>query len=114
MSNRIDQMTHGLLGKIAENSSGTAKKAGNAGAAAPGAVAKAALDGTTRSQSAGETVELTSSAKLLERLEKTLASLPEIDRARVDAVKTAIENGDYEIDSDSIAAALLRADGQPG
>jgi negative regulator of flagellin synthesis FlgM len=114
MSNRIDQMTHGLLGKIAENSSGAAKKAANAGTSTPGSAVKAGVEGTARSRSAGETVELTSSAKLLERLEKTLASLPEIDRARVDAVKTAIENGDYQIDSDSIAAALLRADRQPG
>ena len=113
MSNRIDHMTHGLLGKIAENSSGAAKKAGNAGASVPGTAVKAGVDGTTRSQSAGETVELTSSAKLLERLEQTLKSLPEIDRARVDAVKTAIENGDYQIDSDGIAAALLRVDRQP-
>jgi negative regulator of flagellin synthesis FlgM len=74
----------------------------------PAAAVKA--DGTARTQSTGETVELTSSAKLLERLEKTLASLPEIDRARVEAVKTAIENGDYQIDADRIADALLRAD----
>lgn len=109
MSNRIDQMTQGLLGKLAENSSAAAKKAGNAGTVAPAAV-KAGVDGTARSQPSGETVELTSSAKLLERLEKTLASLPEIDRARVEAVKTAIENGDYQIDADRIADALLRAD----
>jgi negative regulator of flagellin synthesis FlgM len=110
MSNRIDQMTQGLLGKLAENSSAAAKKAGNASTVAPAAGVKAAVDGAARSQSAGETVELTSSAKLLERLEKTLASLPEIDRARVEAVKTAIENGDYQIDADRIADALLRAD----
>jgi negative regulator of flagellin synthesis FlgM len=110
MSNRIDQMTQGLLGKLAENTSAAAKKAGNAGAVATAAAARPGADGTARSQSAGETVELTSSAKLLERLEKTLASLPEIDRARVEAVKTAIENGDYQIDADRIADALLRAD----
>lgn len=109
MSNRIDQMTQGLLGKLAENSSAAAKKAGSASTVAPPAV-KAGVDGTARSQPSGETVELTSSAKLLERLEKTLASLPEIDRARVEAVKTAIENGDYQIDADRIADALLRAD----
>jgi negative regulator of flagellin synthesis FlgM len=110
MSNRIDQMTQGLLGKLAENNSAAAKKAGNTATAAPAAAIKAGMDGAARSQSAGETVELTSSAKLLERLEKTLASLPEIDRTRVEAVKAAIENGDYQIDAGRIADALLRAD----
>lgn len=108
MSGRIDPMTQGLLGKIVEHATGTAgsKKVGGTGISVPGKDVKPAL--------AGDTVELTSSAKLLERLEKTLASLPEIDRARVDAVKSAIENGDYEVDADKIAAALLYTDLQLG
>ncbi len=57
---------------------------------------------------AADTVELTSSARLLERLEKTLAELPGIDSARVAEVKAAIESGDYEIDADAIADAMIR------
>lgn len=57
-----------------------------------------------------DTVNLTSSAKLLERLEKTLASLPVVDNARVAEVKSAIENGDYQIDADAIADAMIRFD----
>ena len=111
MSNRIDQMAQGLLGKIAENSSAGARKVAGTAASAPGRAANPSADGVAP---AGDTVELTSSAKLLERLEKTLASLPDIDRGRVEAVKTAIENGEYQIDADKIAAALLRSDGQAG
>ncbi len=55
-----------------------------------------------------DTVELTSGAKLLERLEKTLASLPAVDSDRVAEIKAAIENGDYEIDADAIADAMIR------
>jgi negative regulator of flagellin synthesis FlgM len=55
-----------------------------------------------------DTVELTSNAQLLERLDKSLAALPVVDNDRVAAVKAAIENGDYEIDADAIADALLR------
>ena len=62
----------------------------------------------------GDTVNLTSSAQLLERLEKTLASMPEIDTARVAAVKAQIENGEYQIDVDSIADALIRTDKEIG
>ena len=58
--------------------------------------------------SRGDTVELTSHAKLLERLDKTLATLPAVDDVRVAEIKTAIENGEYEIDADAIADAMLR------
>ena len=112
MSNRIDQMSQGLLGKIAENSSGGAKKVAGSGAAQSAReTGSASADGVRPSS---DTVELTSSAKLLERLEKTLASLPDIDRARVDAVKAAIESGEYEIDARRIADALLQSDRQAG
>lgn len=113
MSNGIDLMAQGLLGKIAENSSAGAKKVGVAGTSAPANAAKPAADGTS-GRPAGDTVELTSSAQLLERLERTLASLPEIDRARVDAVKSAIESGEYEIDAGRIASALLQNERQLG
>jgi negative regulator of flagellin synthesis FlgM len=64
---------------------------------------------TPKSQaSTSDTVELTSSAKLLERLDKTLASLPVVDSSRVAEVKAAIENGDYQIDADAIADAMIR------
>ena len=57
-----------------------------------------------------DTVNLTSSAKLLERLDKTLASLPAVNAERVAEIKTAIENGEYEIDTKAIADAMIRFD----
>ena len=58
--------------------------------------------------STNDTVELTSSAKLLERLEKSLVSLPAVDSTRVAEITTAIENGRYQIDADAIAEAMIR------
>jgi negative regulator of flagellin synthesis FlgM len=57
-----------------------------------------------------DTVKLTSNAKLLEQLDKTLAGLPTVNSARVDEIKTAIENGDYQIDSEAIADAMIQMD----
>ena len=71
---------------------------------------QAALAASGEPKSATDTVNLTSSAKLLERLDKTLAALPAVDSQRVAEIKTAIENGDYEIDSDAIADAMIRLD----
>lgn len=60
--------------------------------------------------STSDTVNLTSDAKLLERLDRTLAGLPAVNAERVDEIKSAIENGEYEIDSDAIAEAMIRLD----
>lgn len=104
MSNRINPMDQGLLGKIGNKigETGTSKIV-DAGKSATGKEASDAAAGS-------ETVELTSGGKLLERLEKSLADIPAVDRARVDAVKAQIENGEYKIDADKISEAMLRLD----
>ena len=58
----------------------------------------------------GNPVNLTTSAKLLERLDKTLAALPTVDSDRVAEIKAAIQDGNYKIDSDAIADAMIRLD----
>ncbi len=97
-------MDHGTLGKIGGkvDEAGTSKKVSTESPASEKASADA--------RSATDTVNLTSNAKLLERLDKTLASLPAVDSARVAEIKTAIENGEYQIDSDAIAEAMIRLD----
>ena len=108
MSNRINPMDQGLLGKIGSKIGETDP------------TRKVSTDSPVQGKDAanqpntGDTVELTSSAKLLERLEKTLASLPDIDSSRVEAVKAQIQNGEYQIDAGKIAEALLRTDRELG
>lgn len=104
MSNRINPMDQGMVGKIGNKigDTGNTKKVGTDTPAR----GKEPLS----QPASGDTVELTSSAKLLERLEKTLASIPEVDQTRVEAVKAQIENGEYQIDADKIADAMLRFD----
>ena len=76
MTNRIGPMDQGTLGKI-----GT--KVDEAGTSNKVATDKAVTDKAPASPaSANDTVNLTSSAKLLERLDKTLASLPEVNSSR--------------------------------
>lgn len=103
MSDRINPMTQGLPGKIAERMNGAD------GTRSAGATARAREPGKPQAPD-GEKIELTPGGRLLERLEKSFSSLPEIDRARVEAVKSAIRNGEYQIDADRIAAALLRTE----
>ena len=108
MSDRINPMDQRILGKIGDNIGET----GTTKTVSPDSPIRgresANQTGTT------DTVELTSSAKLLQRLEETLASMPEIDSARVAAVKAQIENGEYEINVDNIVDALIRTDKELG
>jgi negative regulator of flagellin synthesis FlgM len=108
MSNSIKPVDHGMLTKIGEKVGGTKDPLSASG------VNRVDERKSAGKASAGETVELTSGARLLERLEKTLAAMPDIDAGRVDAVKTAIANGDYVIDAEKIADALIRSDRELG
>jgi len=104
MSNRINPMDQGMLGKIGGkvgDTASTGKVDGN----------RSADDkGQARDSSSGDTVELTSSAKLLAKLDKTLEAIPDVDASRVAEVRQQIENGEYQIDADKIAEAMVRLD----
>ena len=101
MSNRIGPVDPGAIGKAGNkvDEATTSRKVSGSGGAAEAPQGRAATS---------DTVELTSGAKLLERLEKSLAGLPDVDSARVAEVRLAIENGEYQIDADAIAEAMIR------
>ena len=96
----MDQGTLGKIGNKVDETRTTSKV--SADTAAPEKAPAAA--------STGDKVNLTDNAKLLERLDKSLASLPAVDAGRVAEIKSAIENGNYQIDADAIAEAMIRLD----
>jgi negative regulator of flagellin synthesis FlgM len=60
------------------------------------------------STSGRDDVQLTQTATSLKNIEAQLASVPDVDRARVEAVRQRVESGDYRPDSNRIADRLLR------
>jgi negative regulator of flagellin synthesis FlgM len=52
-------------------------------------------------------VKLSARASELAQLESQLASVPPVDRARVDSIKETIASGQYAINSGNIASGLL-------
>lgn len=104
MTNRIGPVDQGITGKIGSKVDETSTTKTVPGSAA----AKDTSNPSSTAQS--DTVNLTSSAKLLARLDETLASLPAVNAERVAEIKSAIENGEYQIDSDAIAEAMIRLD----
>lgn len=108
MSNRINPVDQGMLGKIGDKiGEATNTKKVDTGKSQVGS-------GSSSAATRSDTVELTSGAKLLEKLDKTLAELSAVDATRIDAVRASIEQGDYTIDADRIAEAMMRFDRELG
>ncbi len=103
MSNRINPVDQGMLGKIG-NKISQANGEKRVGAE------KTAADTASVPAISGDKVELTKNAQLLQRLDKTLGELSAVDNRRIDAVREAIQNGEYEVDAEKIAEAMLRFD----
>lgn len=54
-------------------------------------------------------VDITPTAQLLANVAQQIAATPEIDQNRVDAIRQALGNGSYQIDSSRVADGLLAA-----
>ena len=61
----------------------------------------------TGQPSTTDTVTLTDTATQLHKLEATIASLPIVDITRVEDVKSAIRNGQFQIDPQRVAGKML-------
>lgn len=61
----------------------------------------------TGATSADSSVTLTDAAKRLAALERAIAAVPDVDMARVEELRSAIESGRYSVDADRIARRLL-------
>jgi len=61
----------------------------------------------SKNDAAKETIEISSQAQLLGKLEAQIKDLPEIDQSRVDALRDQINQGTYEIDSSSLAQRMI-------
>ncbi len=64
---------------------------------------------STASESADQ-VELTSAAQKVDEVISSLSAEPVVDRQKVDAIKTALEDGKYEVNSSVIAEKLIEID----
>jgi negative regulator of flagellin synthesis FlgM len=101
MTNRIGPVDPNMVGKIGNSVDETSSPS----RVSTGKGKQDAAAGNAAAQN--DTVNLTSGAQLLERLEKSLDALPAIDSQRVAEVRAAIEKGDYEIDATAVADAMI-------
>lgn len=102
MTNKIGPPDQSMIGKIGNK----IEEAGTGNRVTPDKGPAGGARSTSGTSS--DTVQLTSSAQLLERLEKSLQTLPAVDSQRVQEIRAAIDSGDYEINSQAIADAMMR------
>lgn len=78
------------------------------GPSAPGReVAGDARAGSAGASGTADGVRLSDAAAVLRRAESKLASLPDVDRMRVDALRLKIAEGSYRVDAERVADRLL-------
>jgi negative regulator of flagellin synthesis FlgM len=66
--------------------------------------------GKTTAQAAGDNVSLSQEAQVLGRVEQAMKNSPEVDEAKVSAIRQAIAEGRYQINSERIAERMLAQD----
>jgi negative regulator of flagellin synthesis FlgM len=71
------------------------------------AAGKPSASGPAVASPARDKVEITSLSAQLQQLEKALSDVGIVDTARVEAIKLAISEGRFRIDSDVVADKLL-------
>lgn len=67
----------------------------------------AAPEATGKSGSSSDRISLTGEALRLRELETQLASQPAVDSQRVEAVRSAVENGTFTVNPERIAEKLI-------
>ncbi|MDH2431332.1 flagellar biosynthesis anti-sigma factor FlgM [Pokkaliibacter sp. MBI-7] len=65
-------------------------------------------------KSSSDKVELSSEAKSMQSIEDQVRQLPDVDQEKVDRIKSAIADGSYSVNSQSIANKMLDIDGMFG
>jgi len=68
---------------------------------------KASSESTGSSASSSDKVSLTGEASKLQALERELASKPVVDGQRVDTVRSAVDNGTFEVNPERIAEKMM-------
>lgn len=77
-----------------------------------GAVERSAPSATTTT-SASTTppaVNLSTEGQVLSRIAGSLRNLPDVDSAKVAAIKEAVDRGDYKVNAERLAGRILDAD----
>ena len=67
-----------------------------------------AIAAGTEDAKSDDVVQVSDRAQVLKAVEDRIHQMPDIDQEKVDRIRNAITNGEYQIDYDKLAAAFRR------
>ena len=91
MSNNIDNINNNVINHAQIANTGSADKKNNPGTT------------NTNAKDSNDTLSITNSAVLLNKLEKTLEATPVVDKDKVAAIKENLNSGNYSINAQAVA-----------
>ena len=103
----INNVNNGLPKAPVDNQKVNQQQAQNKGSAAQAAVQQQAAQAAPRQDS----VSLTQSAQQLNQVQKRGSEAP-VNQEKVDRLKKAIQNGEYKINPDALAAKIAKLESQ--
>ncbi|MBE0483347.1 MAG: flagellar biosynthesis anti-sigma factor FlgM [Bacterioplanes sp.] len=71
------------------------------------AVASAETNQGKEASGVADQVNLSASSKSIQQIESQIRTMPEVDDATVDRIRSAIQNGEYKIDYEKLAGKML-------
>lgn len=92
------------------NKSSSATTSGGNKLSRPEATAQTSSANDKAASGSSDSVSLSSQAQALGKLEQAVQQAPDVDTAKVDRIKQAIANGDYQANSEAIAERMLSQD----
>lgn len=89
---------------LGSGSIGTDKSKSQEHVAKPHTSNVAAANG--QAESAEDKVKLSPEVKILRKLESDIQGMSDVDQSKIDSIKSAIQNGEYQINYDRLASAM--------
>lgn len=68
----------------------------------------------SNSSSVKDQVNLSPEVKVLKKLESEIQSMSDVDQGKIDRIKAAIRNGEYQIDYERLASAMEKFESDMG
>ena len=59
-----------------------------------------------KSKAPEDSVKLSAEVKVLKKLESEIQSMSDVDQGKIDRIKSALKNGEYQIDYERLASAM--------
>ncbi|MGB1090825.1 MAG: flagellar biosynthesis anti-sigma factor FlgM [Oceanobacter sp.] len=95
------------INKINGGVGGLDSQSRNVNDSKPGTASSSSSSAQSESANYSDQVKLSAGSKSIQQIEAEIRSMPEVNDATVERIRSAIENGEYKIDYERLAGKML-------